>query len=120
MPTIDMARLIAFCAVSRRPSLPACRASLPSGAPGRSARVLNRPPRRRPGRRSKLFLGRCEKFSAVLVLVGEILPDRLRERLPFLERRVVEIRNLRPGLGINTGDRDVIRHGAVDSEFFEI
>src|SRR6187399_2141412 len=63
--------------------------------------------------RSQQLLGEGEQFCAVLVLVGVILPDGLGERLPFRERRVVEVGDLGPRFRIDGGHGLVVGLGAV-------
>src|SRR5438445_9149781 len=44
-----------------------------------------------PRRRSLHLLGERQQLGAILVLVRVVLPHRLGDRLPLLERRVIEV-----------------------------
>src|SRR5512143_2054439 len=138
MPTTDTARLTTLSAISRSPTHPSWSSSFPFGAPGRSAPWLKvEPPRSRPlplrgpptetraraeadRRRSQQLFGRREQFRAVVVLGGVVLPHGPRERLPPLERRVVEVGHLGARLDVDAGDRIVVGHRAFDGEFLEV
>src|SRR5512140_1560146 len=112
MPTNTVARLTNASAASTRPSTPPCTTAPTCGAPGMSTRWVTT--------RSQQLLGRCQQLGAVVVLVGEVLPDRPGERLPLDERRVVEVGHLGPGLLVDGGDGVVVGLRAFDGERLEL
>src|SRR5438552_9771330 len=100
MPKSIINLLTPSIARSSRPRLPSWSVTR-SGAPGRSTPWFIQ-------LRSQQLLGQRQQLRAVRVLVGVVLPNRLRDRAPFFECRLVEVDDLGALLRVDLRDRDVV------------
>src|SRR5450432_1397475 len=110
MPMANIARFAHARRLATRPSGPGRGGSTPRSAavsidsPGSWRGLTGCYPRSGNDCGSQQLLGGGRELGASLVFVGVVFPHRLREHLPFLKRRVVEIVVLRASLGVHAGD----------------